>query len=53
MTEEQDKLVDLIKINAEMGWKCDFNCKDCYRFFECPSPRKQEFYQGSRIKTRT
>jgi len=53
MTEEQDKLVDLIKINAEMGWKCDFNCKDCYRFFECPSPRKQEFYQGSRIKTIT
>ncbi len=50
MTNEQNKLVDLIKINVEVGWNCDFNCKDCYRFFECPSPRRQEFYQSGRVK---
>jgi len=51
MTKEQDKLVELVKINAEVGWNCDFSCKDCYRFFECPSPYKQEFYHSSRMET--
>jgi ATP-binding protein involved in chromosome partitioning len=50
MTNEQDKLVDLIGINIEVGWNCDFRCEDCYRFFECPSPHKQEFYHSSRVE---
>lgn len=51
MTKRQDEPLDLIKINAELGWNCDYHCEDCYRFFECPSPRRQEFYEGIRIKT--
>ncbi len=50
MTEEQDKLTDLIRINAEIGWNCNFRCEDCYRFFACPSPRKQEFYHSNRTE---
>jgi ATP-binding protein involved in chromosome partitioning len=50
MTTGQDKLVDLIQVNVEVGWNCDFRCEDCYRFFDCPSQRRQEFYQGSRIE---
>ena len=52
MTEEQNELVDLLRINVEMG-KCSFYCEDCHRFFECLSPRRQEFYQRSRIKAIT
>ncbi|MFC1967848.1 P-loop NTPase [Chloroflexota bacterium] len=50
MTKEQDRLVDLISINYEVGWNCDFNCEECYRFFDCPSPRKREFYQRIGVK---
>ncbi|MFC1902633.1 P-loop NTPase [Chloroflexota bacterium] len=50
MTEKQDNLVDLLRINAEVGWNCDFRCEDCYRFFECPSPRKQEFSRSIRME---
>ncbi|MEE9400059.1 MAG: P-loop NTPase, partial [Dehalococcoidales bacterium] len=50
MMNEQYEPVDLIRINAELDWKCNFRCEDCYRFFDCPSPRKQEFYRSSRMK---
>ncbi|MFC2013952.1 P-loop NTPase [Chloroflexota bacterium] len=53
MTKSQNKLVDLIRINVEVGWNCDFNCKDCYRFFECSSQRRQEFYQSGRLRKAT
>jgi len=53
MTEKQDKLMDLIAINVEVGWKCDFRCEDCYRFFECPSPHKQDFRNSLRMETIT
>ncbi|MFC1980314.1 P-loop NTPase [Chloroflexota bacterium] len=49
----ENKLVDLLRINAEIGWKCDFRCQDCHRFFECPLPQKIKFYQGGRIETIT
>lgn len=49
MTEE-DKLMELVKINAEVGWKCNFRCEDCYRFFDCPSPYKYEFYRSPRME---
>lgn len=47
---EEDKLVDLLKINVEVSWKCNFQCEDCYRFFDCPTPRKQEFYHSPRME---
>ena len=50
MANEQDKLADLVAINAEVGWNCDFHCEDCYRFFECPSTRRQEFRHGMRAE---
>ena len=46
-----EKPVDLLGINVETGWKCDFRCKDCYRFFDCPLPQRSNFYQGGRIET--
>lgn len=51
MTQDYEQVRDLIRINAELGWNCDFRCEDCYRFFDCPSPRREEFYQGIRIET--
>ena len=51
MTEEQDNLMDLIAINVEVGWKCNFECEDCYRFFDCPSPHKEDFYSSRRMET--
>jgi len=50
MNKDKDNTVDLLGINVETGWVCDFRCKDCYRFFDCPSPHRQAFYQGDRIK---
>lgn len=53
MTKEQDELMGLIGINVEVGWNCDFRCEDCYRFFDCPSPYRQEFYHSSRMEAIT
>ncbi len=50
MKKEKDKPVDLLGINVDVGWVCDFRCEDCHRFFDCPSPRRQAFYMGGRIK---
>ncbi|MDP2646286.1 MAG: Mrp/NBP35 family ATP-binding protein [Desulfobacterales bacterium] len=50
MTQDTEPAVGLIRINAEVGWNCNFQCEDCYRFFDCPSPRRNEFYQGARIE---
>lgn len=49
MNKDQDKQVELLRINVDMG-KCAFRCEDCYRFFGCLHPRRQEFFQGTRIK---
>jgi len=51
MKKDREPLVNLIHINAEVGWNCDFRCEDCYRFFDCPSSRREEFYRGSRAQT--
>ncbi len=51
MTKEQDKLVELVAINAEVGWNCNFHCEDCYRFFACPSDRKAEFFHSARAES--
>ncbi len=50
MRKWKDKKADLLRINVEMGWNCDFRCEDCYRFFECQLPHRQEFYRSSRIE---
>ncbi|MBW2609515.1 MAG: P-loop NTPase [Deltaproteobacteria bacterium] len=51
MTEDKDKLMNLLAINVEIGWKCDFICEDCYRFFDCPSPRRLDFYERGRFRS--
>jgi len=50
MTKEKDKPVDLLGINVDVGWVCDFRCEDCHRFFDCPSPRRQAFYSARRTE---
>ncbi|MBW2144066.1 MAG: P-loop NTPase [Deltaproteobacteria bacterium] len=50
MTKEKDEPVDLLGINVDIGWVCDFRCEDCHRFFDCPSPRRQAFYSARRTE---
>ena len=50
MDTEKDNMRELVKINAEVGWNCDYVCQDCYRFFECSSPNKEAFYKGPRTE---
>jgi ATP-binding protein involved in chromosome partitioning len=38
----------LLKINYEIGSNCDFDCKNCYRFFVCKLPERQEFFKRGR-----
>jgi ATP-binding protein involved in chromosome partitioning len=38
----------LLKINYEIGSNCDFDCKNCYRFFICKLPERQEFFKRGR-----
>lgn len=50
MTEKaKDNLPELLRINLEVGWKCNFNCEDCYRYFQCPSLIKYQIYQRGRL----
>jgi len=50
MTEEtKDNQVELLRINVEVGWKCAFNCEDCYRYFQCPSLVKYQIYEKGRF----
>ena len=41
MKEKEKKL---LRVNLDR-WTCDQRCEDCYRFFECPYPRRPERYQ--------
>jgi len=40
----KEKKTKLLRVNVDK-WSCDMCCEDCYRFFECPLPRKPERYQ--------
>nr|CBX30520.1 hypothetical protein N47_K27600 [uncultured Desulfobacterium sp.] len=33
----------------EAGWNCNYDCKSCYRFFECPSPFKEQILAQGRM----
>ncbi len=46
----QKDMTDLLKINFEIGWNCDFRCEDCYRFFDCPSPHRHTLYKSARME---
>jgi ATP-binding protein involved in chromosome partitioning len=46
---EEKAWVELLELNVETSWNCEFNCEDCYRFFNCPSPAKWELYRGERM----
>ena len=38
---------DILNINVEVGWNCNYDCKNCYRFFDCRSPfKEQAFIRG-------
>jgi ATP-binding protein involved in chromosome partitioning len=50
MTNEQDKLVDLLRINYETDTKCNFHCEDCHRFFDCSFHKGQNLYTDTRIE---
>ena len=40
----KEKSTKLLRVNVD-NWSCDMRCEDCYRFFECPYPRRPERYQ--------
>ena len=51
MKNREENTADILKINMEAGWNCDYDCKNCYRFFECRSPFKdQVFAQGRTVE---
>lgn len=47
---EEKTWMELLELNAETSWNCDFDCEDCYRFFDCPSPLKWGLYGGGRME---
>jgi len=42
--KDKERTKKLLRVNVDK-WTCDMCCEDCYRFFECPKPRKPERYQ--------
>ncbi|MBW1869829.1 MAG: P-loop NTPase, partial [Deltaproteobacteria bacterium] len=42
---------ELLKINYEIGWNCNFRCGDCYRYLDCPQPQKRNFRERGRSRT--
>lgn len=46
---ETEAIAELLHINVEIGWNCNFDCENCYRFFECPSPYKNKVYERGRM----
>jgi hypothetical protein len=47
---ETEALAELLQINLEVGWNCNFDCENCYRFFECSSPYKEQIYGRGRME---
>jgi ATP-binding protein involved in chromosome partitioning len=45
---KEDYETELLEINYEVGWNCDFRCEDCYRYLDCPQPQKRSFRQRER-----
>ncbi len=50
MKKDQKDQVDLLTINLDVFGKCNFRCEDCYRFFQCNLPQRNEFYRSRRIE---
>jgi len=46
---EKETVAELLNINLEVGWNCNYDCENCYRFFECPSPYKEQIYDRGRM----
>lgn len=46
---ETETVAELLHINLEVGWNCNFDCENCYRFFECPSSYKDQIYGRGRM----
>ena len=47
MKKHVEVVPDILNINVEVGWNCNYDCKNCYRFFDCKSPfKEQAFIRG-------
>ena len=47
MKKHVEVVPDILNINVEVGWNCNYDCKNCYRFFDCRSPfKEQAFIRG-------
>lgn len=43
----------VLNIQVEVGWNCNYDCKNCYRFFGCLSPFKEQLLaQGRMVEIR-
>jgi len=49
MKKHKEDVPDILNINVEVGWNCNYDCKNCYRFFECRSPFKEQIIARGRI----
>lgn len=49
MKKHEEEVPDVLNINVEVGWNCNYDCKNCYRFFECRSPFKEQVFARGRI----
>ncbi|MDY6863839.1 MAG: Mrp/NBP35 family ATP-binding protein [Thermodesulfobacteriota bacterium] len=50
LPHKEEFQTELLKINYEIGWNCNFICEDCYRYLDCPQPQKREFGKRGRNK---
>jgi len=49
MKKRIEAVPEVLNINVEVGWNCNYDCKNCYRFFECPSPFKDQVFARGRL----
>ena len=48
---EQNDTTDLLRINVQLACAAAGHCGDCYAFFECVHPHKQNFYHDCGLKS--
>lgn len=49
MKKNVETVPDILKLNVEVGRNCNYDCKSCYRFFDCPSPFKEQVFARGRV----
>lgn len=48
MKQHSEAVPDILKLNVEVGRNCNYDCKNCYRFFGCASPFKEQLFARGR-----